>query len=54
VPYSPQQLAALYENHGQFVRAWSQDTTNLVKEGFLLKADGNELQQSAVHSQIGK
>jgi hypothetical protein len=36
------------------VSAWSNDTQKLVKEGFLLKADANELMQSAVHSQIGK
>jgi hypothetical protein len=54
VPYTPAHLAALYKNHGQFVSAWSQDTQNLVKEGFLLKADASELMQSAVHSQIGK
>jgi hypothetical protein len=29
-------------------------TDKLVTEGFLLAADGNELQQSAVHSEIGK
>ncbi len=54
VPYTPEQLAALYKNHGQFVSAWGQATRNLVKAGFLLKADENELTQSAVHSQIGK
>ena len=54
VPYNPEQLAALYKNHGQFVSAWGQATKNLVQAGFLLKADENELTQSAVHSQIGK
>jgi hypothetical protein len=54
VPFPPQQLAALYQNHGQFVSAWGQATRNLVKDGFVLKADENELTQSAVHSQIGK
>jgi hypothetical protein len=54
VPYSPEQLATLYENHGQFVSAWGQATRNLVRSGFLLEADENELTQSAVHSQIGK
>ena len=54
VPYTPAHLAALYKNHGQIVSAWSQDTQNLVKEGFLLKADAMELNQSVVHSQIGK
>jgi hypothetical protein len=54
VPYTPEQLTALYKNHGQFVSAWGQATKNLVKDGFILKADENELTQSAVHSQIGK
>lgn len=54
MPYTPEQLAALYENHGQFVSAWGQATKNLVKAGFLLKADETELTQSAVHSEIGK
>jgi Alpha/beta hydrolase domain len=54
VPFTPAQLGALYKNHGQFVSTWGQDTKNLVKNGFLLKADENELSQSAVHSQIGK
>ncbi len=54
VPYTPEQLAALYKNHGQFVSAWGQATRNLVKAGFLLQADEKELTQSAVHSQIGK
>jgi hypothetical protein len=39
---------------GQFVSAWGQATRNLVKAGFLLEADENELTQSVVHSQIGK
>ena len=50
----PAQLAALYKNHGQFVSAWSTATQKLVKEGFLLKADGEELKRSAAQSQIGK
>jgi hypothetical protein len=54
VPYTPEQLAALYKNHGQFVSAWGGATKNLVQGGFLLKADEKELTQSAVHSQIGK
>lgn len=53
-PYTPEQLAALYKNHERFVAAWRQATKKLVKEGFLLKGDENELIESAVHSQIGK
>jgi len=54
VPFTPEQLAALYKNKGQFVSAWGQATKNLVKQGFILKADENELTQSAVHSEIGE
>jgi hypothetical protein len=54
VPYSAQQLAAFYKSHLQFVKAWTQDINKLVNGGFLLPADGTELQQSAVLSHIGK
>jgi hypothetical protein len=54
VPYSSQHVATLYKNHGQFVKSWTQDINRLVSKGFLLEPDGNELQQSAVHSHIGK
>jgi hypothetical protein len=54
VPFTPTQLSALYKNHGQFVVAWSNATTNLMKQGFILKGDARELIRSAVHSQIGK
>ena len=54
VPYPPDRLAALYKNHGQFVSAWGQATQNLVKSGFLLKPDAEELKNSAATSQIGK
>ena len=54
VPYTSAHLSSLYPNHGKFVKAWTQDINKLVHAGFLLKPDGSELQQSAVHSQIGK
>ena len=54
VPFMPAQLSTLYENHGQFVSAWSQATMHLVKQGFILKGDARELVRSAVQSQIGK
>jgi hypothetical protein len=54
VPFTPTQLSALYKNHGQFVVAWSNATTNLMKQGFILKGDARELIRSAAHSQIGK
>jgi hypothetical protein len=54
VPFTPEQLSALYEDHGQFVSAWNRAIKKLVKDGFILEADEHELTQSAVHSQIGR
>jgi hypothetical protein len=53
-PFAPEQLTALYANHGAFVSAWNAATKKLVKAGFILKADEKELTQSAVSSQVGK
>jgi hypothetical protein len=36
------------------VTAWEKATKKLVKEGFLLKADQKELDQSAASSTVGK
>jgi hypothetical protein len=54
VPFTPEQLSALYEDHGLFVSAWNRAIKKLVKDGFILEADEHELTQSAVHSQIGR
>jgi hypothetical protein len=54
VPFTPQQLAGLYKNHGKFVSAWSNDIQKLVNGGFLLARDGVELQNAAGQSKIGK
>jgi hypothetical protein len=53
VPYSAEQLAALYPDHQAFVAAWKKATKQLVKEGFLLAADKRELDRAAVRSRIG-
>jgi hypothetical protein len=53
-PFAPEQLSALYPSHGAFVTAWEKATKKLVKEGFLLKADQKELDQSAASSTVGK
>jgi hypothetical protein len=37
VPFTPERIAALYENHGTFVSACTQATKKLVKEGFILR-----------------
>ena len=54
VPFTAQQLAGLYKNHGKFVSAWSKDIDQLVSAGFLRPADGVELQNAAGSSKIGK
>jgi Alpha/beta hydrolase domain len=54
VPYTSDQLAALYQNHQAFVSAWTRATQKLVKEGFVLKADEKELVKSAKQSTVGK
>ncbi len=47
-------LDALYKNHGQYVSKVTQVTNQNVKDGYLLKEDGQVIQQEAVHSDIGK
>jgi hypothetical protein len=54
VPFPSTQISALYKNHGAFVSAWSNDIQGLVNAGFLLPADGVELQNAAGQSKIGK
>jgi Alpha/beta hydrolase domain len=54
VPFTPSQLAALYENHGEFVSASVQATESARNAGFLVEADAEEIQSAAVHSDIGK
>ena len=47
-------LDELYKNHGSFVSQVTQVTNQNVKAGYLLKEDGQVIQQEAVHSAIGK
>jgi alpha/beta hydrolase family protein len=47
-------LDALYKNHGSYVSQVTQVTNQNVKAGYLLKEDGQVIQQEAVHSTIGK
>ena len=47
-------LDELYKNHGSFVSQVTQVTNQSVKAGYLLKEDGQVIQQEAVHSKIGK
>lgn len=53
-PFTPEQLAALYADHEQFVSALTRVTKKLVKQGFILKADERELTRSAAKSQVAK
>lgn len=47
-PFTPEQLAALYPTHQDFVDQWGASVTQLVADGFLLPADGFELYLAAL------
>jgi hypothetical protein len=53
-PFTAQQLAALYKNHGQFVSKWSAATDAAVAAGFILPEDGVLVADSGATSAIGK
>jgi Alpha/beta hydrolase domain len=53
-PFTPDHLAALYKNHGQFVSRWSHAAQNAVNAGFLLPPDAEDLTAAAAQSKIGK
>jgi hypothetical protein len=52
VPFTPQQLTALYRNHGGFVSAWNQATQRAVQSGFILAEDAQQLRTVAAQSSI--
>ena len=54
VALTPDQLAALYKNHGQFVSAWVQATKSARTAGFLVDADAKELISAGKQSDIGR
>jgi hypothetical protein len=54
VPFSEQQLDALYRNHGRYVGAVAQTDSANVEAGYLLRADAQENQREAAHSSVGK
>lgn len=54
VPFSDEQLDALYRNHGRYVSAVTQTDTSNVKAGYLLQADAQENQREAAQSSVGK
>jgi hypothetical protein len=43
-----------FRNHGQYVSQFSQATQALVKEGFLLQEDAQQLRKAAAQSEVGK
>ncbi len=53
MPFTPDQLAALYPSHRQFLAKWNEAARRAVKAGFLLEADAEELQQAVARSDIG-
>jgi Alpha/beta hydrolase domain len=54
VPFSEEQLAALYRNHGAYVSAVTQTDSANVRAGYLLRADAQENLQEAAHSSVGQ
>jgi hypothetical protein len=54
VPFTPEQLAGLYRNHGQYVSQVARVNTANVKAGFLLRADSQESTGNAAASTVGK
>jgi hypothetical protein len=53
-PYLLPALDELYRNHGSYVSKVSQVTQQNVLAGYLLKTDGQIIQQEAAHSTLGK
>jgi hypothetical protein len=54
VPFTADQLKALYPNHQAFVSAWVKATKKALAAGFLVKADAKELIAAARQSDVGK
>ena len=53
VPFSAAKLAALYPTHADFVNKWDAATAAEVKQGYLLPADAQTLDQMAAQSSVG-
>ncbi len=54
VPFTPDQLAALYPNHGRFVVDWVGATLRARIAGFLTTADTIELIRAGARSDVGR
>jgi hypothetical protein len=53
VPFTHDQLDALYPTHGMFVSAWTKATRDAVRAGFLLRSDAASLIETAARSSVG-
>ncbi len=53
VPFSAAKLAQLYPTHGDFVTKWNAATAAEVRQGYLLPADAQTLDQLAAQSSVG-
>jgi hypothetical protein len=54
VPFTDDELAALYRNHGTFVARYARATLRAIESRFLLRPDAAALLRAAVRSDIGK
>jgi hypothetical protein len=54
VPFSQEQLDALYRNHGKYVSAVTRVDNANVGAGYLLRPDAQENHREAAHSSVGK
>ncbi len=52
--FTPEELDALYPNHGKYVNPVSKASNNLRKVGFLLPADAEAIKSRAAESDIGQ
>ncbi len=53
VPFSPARLKALYPDHATYVRAFTQATQRLLRQGFILPPDAKAAIKSAQESTVG-
>jgi Alpha/beta hydrolase domain len=51
-PFSDDQLADLYSNHGDYVRDVVKVTNELVRDRFLLRVDSNDIVSEAAHASV--
>ena len=52
VPFTPQQLASLYPDHGYYIRAFIAETDRLVREGWLTPPDADAAINTAANSSV--